>query len=102
VARSRATAGGAIVEVVFQASSFLGIPTHGRAVYALVHDGENGLLFHARDRAQAGAALVTLFDDTARRRDLATGAASTGGQYEESAMFARLVDNLQEAVHPIS
>jgi glycosyltransferase involved in cell wall biosynthesis len=77
-----------------------GLPVIAPAAMALpelVHDGENGLLFHPRDRAQAVAALMTLFDDTARRRDVATGAASTAGQYEESAMFARLVDNLQEA-----
>ena len=36
MARSRAAAGSAVVEVVFQASSFIGILAHGMAVYALV------------------------------------------------------------------
>ena len=77
-----------------------GLPVIAPAAMALpelVHDGENGLLFRPHDRAQAVAALMALFDDPARRRALAAGATSTAGRYEESAMFARLVESLHEA-----
>ncbi len=60
VARSRAAAGSAVVEVVFQASSFIGILAYGMAAYALVILAQETV----GSQSVTGSAFATLYAPT--------------------------------------
>jgi glycosyltransferase involved in cell wall biosynthesis len=74
------------------------LATRVGGVAEVVHDGENGLLVPAGDRAALAASIRRFFDDDALRERLRTAAAGSVRAFDRDTVFARLERALEEAV----